>query len=626
MKKPIINDTRRNKKKPFSYVTKSDFLYFNLICAFLFVFVAYYLTGIHNVNYLIKIEELSLFLPTNLYLSDCMKSAGGLLVYCGTFLTQFFYHPWQGSTIFVTLLLLLSYLAVKAFRIPGKYSALALIPSAMLLLSLTEVGYLIYILKSPGYFYSNLLGVIVTLCSFWGYRIIHSWKCRTLFIALFIFATYLLFGFYTLFATLLCVVYEITSYFSDKNSRHFYPLMTAILFAIFIPYFYYVFLSTRMLFTYIYIAGLPKFYFNDSELTLWIPFVLLFLCIILFTFFLFKRPKTNKADLSFVSVSFLYLLSLAGTYYYSFEDENFRASLDMDLAIFRNDWNRVLEDSKGLKGEPTRLIVMNTNLALHKSGIAADKMFSFKNASVPYDIPRLAQVLRNAGAKALYFQYGKINYCYRWCMEDKVEYGLKVEYLKYMVKCALMNREFPLAQKYNSTLMKTLFHKKWALKYQKYIDNPSLIEKDPEFKAIIPLMAYDDILDGDAGLIEVYLVNNFAYMQGGPPELVDLSIQNNLILKDINRFWPRFFLYARTHDHIPVHYQEAAVLYSYLEKKVDINNVKIDPQIYTRFSELLKMSETYAGKSNEFTSTALKNNYGDTFWYYYFFIKDLKTN
>lgn len=626
MKNTNERATVKNGKSPLLLLDKFKLSEYKWICLSLFVFIAYYLTVIHNKSFLIKVQELSLFLPTSLFFEDNMKTAGGLLAYIGTFFTQFFYVPWLGSTIYIFLLLLIRFLVSKAYRIPFKFYALSFLPSAMLLLSFTELGYVIYTLKSPGYIYSNLIGIIVALSFFWGYRSLKPAIIRTLSIAVFIMLGYPLFGFYALFSAFLCILYEIISFIRDKNINRFFTVITAIFFVCVIPYLYYVYIYSQMLFDMIYIAGLPAFDFTKVECTLWLPFILIFSCLLAFLTFLFKQPGKKFFDSYFVVATLIYMLSLFGVHYYSFDDENFRAEINMDIAIMNDDWNRVLKIAEKLKGEPTRLLVMDTNLALQKLGIAGDNMFRYKNGSKPYNSLRPHQLLLHAGAKAHYFQYGKINFCYRWCMEDNVEYGMKVEYLKYMVKCALLNREFPLAKKYNDVLMKTWFHKNWAKKYERYIDDPALILLDPEFMTVMPLMAYDNILDGDSGLLEVYLLNNFGYMQGGPPDLVELSIQSNLLLKNIERFWPRFYLYARTHDRIPVHYQEAALLYSYLERKVDINNVRIDPLIAKRFESLIKMSETFGNQPEELSRDMIKPYFGDTFWYYYFFVKNLKTN
>ncbi len=192
--------TKKGLKKDEKLHADPSFLFEKLFCYLVFIGVAYYLTAFHNYNYLIKTEELSLFMPTKFFWVECMQKAGGLLEYIGCFLTQFFYYPWLGSSIFIGLLLLLIYLITKVFQIPAKFFPLAFIPSSMLLLAFTELGYLIYILKSPGYVYSNLLGVLSVLAILWGYRVLRSWQSRCVFAGLFIIITYPLFGFYTLFA------------------------------------------------------------------------------------------------------------------------------------------------------------------------------------------------------------------------------------------------------------------------------------------------------------------------------------------------------------------------------------------------------------------------------------------
>ena len=83
-----------------------------------FILLAIYMTVIHNFNYLKKVEDLSLFLPSWTFLKECMMVPGGGLIWGGTFLTQFFYYPWLGGAVFIALLLVLQYLVGKAFRIP----------------------------------------------------------------------------------------------------------------------------------------------------------------------------------------------------------------------------------------------------------------------------------------------------------------------------------------------------------------------------------------------------------------------------------------------------------------------------------------------------------------------------
>ena len=56
--------------------------------------------------------------------------------------------------------------------------------------------------------------------------------------------------------------------------------------------------------------------------------------------------------------------------------------------------------------------------------------------------------------------------------------------LKLLVKCALLNGEYALARKYNDQIGQTLFHKDWAERYGRMIDQPELISQDPDFARI----------------------------------------------------------------------------------------------------------------------------------------------
>ncbi|KAA6301808.1 MAG: hypothetical protein EZS26_001971 [Candidatus Ordinivivax streblomastigis] len=603
--------------------TKPRYFFYQGLCIAIFVLFAGFLTAGYNYDFLFRAEELSLFLPTRLFFLQHLRMAGGLLTYAGTFLTQFFYYPWLGSVLLLLLLLLIQYLTLQAFEIPKRYYPLSFIPSILLLLSVTQVGYVLFSLKSPGYLFSNTLGVLVCLLAVMGYKQLKNEWTSSIAWALFIILGYPLFGFYALFTALICVI--------TPNPKGTYTLKTLfrrlgiICLIVIIPYLYYIYIYTQMQFTQIYVASLPRFYF-DMEFYLWLPFILLFLSLVVFSLFFFAKQGNRPNKTAHLIAFCLFAISLFYLYNHSFRDENFQTELKMTKAIEAGDWEKVISIGKKIEGNPTRLIIMDYNLALNKLGKAGDRLFSMNNNSVLQNSKRPNLVLMNTGAKSLYFQYGKTNFCYRWCMEEKVEYGMNVEQLKYMVKSSLVNGEYALAQKYNKLLLKTFFHKSWAMKYQQYIDNHPLIAEDAEFQAIKPLMAYEDLLDGDGNLLEAYILNSFAYMKGGPPELVELSLQCNLILKNIERFWPRFFLYARTHDRIPVHYQEAALLYSYLEKKVDVRNFALDKGIVDRFNQLVAMSQKYEYNSEERNKVLFKPQFGDTFWYYYFFVKDIKTN
>ena len=74
-----------------------------LIFGLAFAIVCGGLLATYNSEYLFRVQELSLFLPTTLFWNEQMAVPGGFLAYLGTFLTQFFYYPWLGTLFLIIL-------------------------------------------------------------------------------------------------------------------------------------------------------------------------------------------------------------------------------------------------------------------------------------------------------------------------------------------------------------------------------------------------------------------------------------------------------------------------------------------------------------------------------------------
>jgi hypothetical protein len=605
--------------------------YFNWFCWIAAITITLYYTAIHNHDLLVTAQELSLFLPTATYFGECMTTAGGLLIYLGTFFTQFFYYPLLGSMLFLLMMVTIAFGCIKAFRLRKENYPLALIPGLMLLLSLTQLDYIVFILKSPGYFFSNGIGVLLTVYILWGCRKLKP-VVKNPVVILMPVILYPLLGFYGLFTAAIAAVEATQGYNGSKDKsnkkRTVKPALILLLSGLVIaltPYLYYASVYTDTTLPMSYLCGLPRFNFNKTEAVFWLPFAVIFLLILFFNINI--RIGTNKIFNNFrtYAAALFTLFCVLCIPLLSNNNRNFRTEVSLNLAAINCDWEKIVQTASTSEN-PTRLIVMYHVLALQRMGQAGDRMFSFIHSSTPQVAHRNSQYLRDVGAIGLFYYYGRINNSYRWCMEDKVEFGMKVIYLKYMFRCALLNGETELVRKYADILSQTWFHRKWVERYGKFIDQPDLMIDDPEFRQIRPLMAFDNLLLGDNGMLENYLLNSFAYMEGGPPELVEVSLQCNLIQKNIANFWPRFFLYYRTHERIPKHYQEAALLYVYLERNVGISSLRFDQEVLKRFKILIKLSQQYSYMTQNRQAIMLRPKFGDTFWYYYFFVQGLKTS
>ena len=149
-----------------------------------------------------------------------------------------------------------------------------------------------------------------------------------------------------------------------------------------------------------------------------------------------------------------------------------------------------------------------------------------------------------------------------------------------------------------------------------------------EFLPIMHMMTYPDRLDGDNTLVEMYLLQTFAHGNGDDPLFQEMTLICALIMKDIDIFWPRFMKYATMHPdiHMPRYYQEAAYLYGHLENKVDISHMPFDQSVRDTYDRFMKFNEQCGPMSEEQKVAAFYPQFGNTFFYFYFLVRNQKTN
>ncbi len=607
-------------------MAKDSLKRFPLYAGLVFAAVVWVLLNVFEHEYLFRVQELSLWLPTKVYFDERMLVPGGLMSYIANFFMQFFYYPMLGSLIYVGLLLVAQWLTMRVFRIPAPHALLALIPSALILCCSMEAGYWIFQIKTQGYFYSMLVGFLFTLSAMRLHQVVKGgW--RYLVIIGVAVVGYPCFGFYALLALMGIALWELCR---GREGRGVAALLSVVAIVVTPILYYSVYEQTR--FADMFTVGMPAFEFSKRDLFTWIPYILLYLYPLVMPFIPLNRGEEQVAKKPFLIEGFgvvAFVVALGLLFWY--RDPNFRAEIKMNHYMERLEWRKALDVAKAQKQTPTRLIVLNKNLSLLKLGKAGDEMFHYLDGGEAPNSPlqiRLMQV----GGKMLYYHYGRMNFCYRWCLEDAVEYGWKVDYLKYMVRTSLISGEPELAMKYIRTLKKTLFYRGWAEKYEKIANNPELIVKDREMASILPLYQYRDQLDGDNSLVEIYLLNYFAHThyEGGTPMFDEAGLMCALILKDIPTFWNNFFHYANSHkeSRMPTHYQEAALLYGNLEKTVDVSRMPFDKKVDARFKDFMRFAQKHAVENVERDPKAKKlfyERFGDTFWYFYFFIRDVKS-
>lgn len=188
---------------------------------------------------------------------------------------------------------------------------------------------------------------------------------------------------------------------------------------------------------------------------------------------------------------------------YWYSDVNFDVENKQNKAMWEEDWEAVAAYAMDSK-LPTRQIVLNKNMALLKLGRLGEDAFKYPDGSSDIAHPGVVH-LTQTGGMMNYYQYGKFNFCYRWCIENAVEYGWRAEYLKHAARCMLLSGQHKLAMRYIDILKETLFYRSWACEMEEYVNNPQRISKQEEFRMPLLMYSYPDALELDDSYVEVYL-------------------------------------------------------------------------------------------------------------------------
>lgn len=476
----------------------------NLAVTAVFVVFAFWLMAVKNGFMMQWMEEFSLFEPTRFFFRRCLMYPGGMLRYAGSWLTQFMYHPWLGSLVLVVLWMMIAWLTRKAFRLSKAAWPLCLIVPLALLVSIVQIDEAWLSLKTIGYLYSNTLGYLFTMATFTLWRELSDRRILSLFIALLIVCLYCIAGFFALLGGALCILAygaEIVGALLNSGDRPASGplrnliasdaagvLITAV--AIYaVPVLYYTYVPGNTVDNdYLYLKGLPELLMESYDIYLWMPFIVASgWLLILASARLIPIQVAGASRRWMIACEMLILVcGFAWTLKAEQKNEQLRATVLMLQRMDEQDWNGMLMVMSRIKNPPNYTMKMYRNLALVNLGNKGEKP-EFKPVKTD---GRHAEGFTMTAFLHVPFFYniGRINESYRWAMEHTVQYGKRVFFLKYMVRSALLRGKPDLARKYNDMLKKTMFHKEWAERMQKYIDDPSLIESAQEFKTVRSFM------------------------------------------------------------------------------------------------------------------------------------------
>jgi hypothetical protein len=609
-----------------------------------------------------KVQQHNVFLNTSAFFHQMMSVPGGMLSYIGAYCTQHFYYPWVGVILLCCWWLLLMWLTKRAFNIPEKWTVVTLIPVAILLLANMDMGYWIYFIKLPAYFYVATIGTTAATALLWAFRVINeklemsNEKCRSahqplIFSSVFIFlvcaAGYPLMGVYALAAAALMAVLDVRNHIG--GSKHFtvpyslFPAIVALVAIIAVPllYYRYVYYGTNI--ADIYRTAIPSFTIIDSYPNYYIPYYALAVCYLLMAVTYCKKwtePETQKAQAqktqkvqkaggqSFVTyiLPCAVLVATAGClWHFWYKDANFHHELRMQRCIEQADWEGVVEEGKKQDSEPTRAIVMMHNLALSRLGRQCQEMYSFPKGSKRSDTP-LPVAMSNVAGRMMLYQYGAMNECHRICMEEGVEYGWNVEQLKYMARCSIFNKEPQSARKFLDILRHTTYYGDWADHAEKLLNDPQQLAKDSEMGPVSRMMHYTDHLDAVERYVERFIMTTLAEHDADDLYFQEQAVLAAMWTRNPDLFWPRFDHYVQLNGEEkmpPRIFQEAAWLFANMQGQEGLDEWVLERGVKESFTAFMLQMRKYRQTRNQNVRQLMYPLFGTTYYYEYFFLKDI---
>jgi hypothetical protein len=376
----------------------------------------------------------------------------------------------------------------------------------------------------------------------------------------------------------------------------------------------------------LFLIPLQKLWFFPVSLNLMTP-VRLFFCLLLLYFPLMmltafaSRRITGKSELVFpwdwkhvVPGVLFYFVALVMLFRLAY-DRKTELFLSVYDHYLTSSWEKVLTLSHQYPGN-NQLILYFTNMALYKSGALGDRMFAYKQSGTS---GLWLEWKRNETAPffggEIFYQLGYNNEAFRWAFEAMEAKGPNPLSLKRLIVTSIINRNYALADKYLNYLDQTLFYHNWSKAYSAILADTTRIAEYPELLEKRDLLISNDFIASnqatDIGLLHLLAdkpQNRMAF---------EYWMASCLLTRDLEGFAAQIGRLGELgYSRIPVHYEEALLLYNGLNKTALVpEGFTISQATRDRFHQY---ATVFAANrhSQEKASKALQKDFGQTFWYY----------
>ena len=554
-------------------------------------------------------EQQQLFQYNLAYLLRLTAIPGGISQYISAFFLQFFLYAWTGALIFTFFVFAVFFAVNLIFRHTGistRFSILPLFPAAAYCLMMYDYKFnLVW-----------LISFVASLMFFAFYVSVFRNKNSLFFGGLGLVALYFVSPVSMLYSTSLIVIYELL--FGKKSSKY-RQIAVYMSIAIILPV-----LVSRTIFVATpfdtYLTGFP-----DKE-TAWTLFLTSFawifapvMMLLVYCFSFFSNEKTKKYYKTPVISAAILIVFITLSLHHVI-DKRIPMMLRMNYEVNRENWTETLRISRNY---PTgnHLVAYYTNLALHKTGQMFSNFFDYRQTGPSGLILdwRLDFLTAMAGGEVFY-HLGFTNEANRWAFEALVasKSGENPILLKRLVKTAIINENYAIAEKYLHILKQTLFYKKWAKKYLEILNDSDKIDNLTWVSQKRSQWIEDDFLSGRVAPANLPLFFN----QNPDNKMAfEYLMMYYLLTKNIDEFMKNIDRVA-DYDYtaMPPIFEEVVLIYLNMQdaELEEYMRYPIKAESFERFYEYVQIFQQLANNP-QLQRRELSRKFGNTYWYYLHF-------
>lgn len=326
------------------------------------------------------------------------------------------------------------------------------------------------------------------------------------------------------------------------------------------------------------------------------------------------KKQKGESPLVWVAGQVIVIAILAGLSLQFSLDKTTRNKVQVSYYASNSDWEMVLKSAKNVDGYDIFTNV-EYNRALANMGTLAENLFSyaqlagpsglFVDEKVTSDIPFICS--------DQYYDLGFMHESQHWAFEAQTIFPNSPRLLKRLVLINLVNGQYDLAKRYLHQLKDNMLYGDWVDRYQKYIEDTTLVGKDEQlswkrkceplenFTASNAYLKLTKLLEANPGnrLASDYLLCS-VLLDG------DLATFKNLLDKSSHLI----------RSPLPRVYDEALVLYYYMTRKAPVpGEIRYSAERQKQFIAFTKAIKPY--KNNwQSARQSLAGEFGNTYWYY----------